>query len=79
MSSLALLLVGAVSTDPGAAAQTVAIAAANLVATAVRFVAMRRWIFNDGNGAEASSPARVTGLSLGVADPATDAAERQSA
>ena len=50
MSSLALLLVGAVSTDPGAAAQTVAIAAANLVATAVRFVAMRRWIFNDRQG-----------------------------
>ena len=79
MSSLALLLVGAVSTDPGAAAQTVAIAAANLVATAVRFVAMRRWIFNDHKGTDASSAVRVPGLSLGVTGPSAAATERQSA
>ena len=79
MSSLALLLVGAVSTDPGAAAQTVAIAAANLVATAVRFVAMRRWIFSDHKGTDASSAVRVPGLSLGVTGPSAAATERQSA
>ena len=48
MSSLALLLVGSRHRDPGAALQTVAIAVANLAATVVRFVAMRRWIFNGG-------------------------------
>ena len=79
MSSLALLLVGAVSTDPGAAAQTVAIAAANLVATAVRFVAMRRWIFNGHKGVDTSSTVLAPGLSLEVTGPSAAAAERQSA
>ncbi len=79
MSSLALLLVGAVSTNPGAAAQTVAIAAANLVATAVRFVAMRRWIFSDHNEIDASSAVRVPGLSLEVTGPSAAVTERQGA
>jgi putative flippase GtrA len=49
MSSLALLLVGSITASPGATLQTAAIAVANVAATAVRFVAMRQWIFNDDN------------------------------
>ena len=48
MSSVALLLVGSVTASPGAALQTAAIAVANLAATVVRFVVMRRWIFSGG-------------------------------
>jgi hypothetical protein len=49
------------------------------VATAVRFVAMRRWIFSDRKGTDASSSVPVPGLSLGVTAPSAAPTERQSA
>jgi len=61
MSSLALLLVGSVTASPGAALQTAAIAVANIAATVVRFVAMRQWIFNDGNTPAVVSSASAPG------------------
>ena len=78
-SSLALLLVGSVTASPGAALQTAAIAVANVAATVVRFVAMRRWIFNDGNPSDviATGAAAAPALEDVVRRPAT--AERQSA
>ena len=78
-SSLALLLVGSVTASPGAALQTAAIAVANVAATVVRFVAMRRWIFNGGNRSDviATGAAAAPALEDVVRRPAT--AERQSA
>jgi putative flippase GtrA len=79
MSSLALLLVGNVTASPGTGLQTTAIAVANLAATVVRFVAMRRWIFSDDKPA----PVVATGAAeaSAVQDVVREAApaERQSA
>jgi putative flippase GtrA len=55
MSSAALLLVGSITSRPGAALQTAAIAVANLAATVVRFVLMRRWIFSTDNPSAGTS------------------------
>ncbi len=38
-------MLGALVPDAGTAVQTVVVAAANVLSTAARFVAMRRWIF----------------------------------
>jgi putative flippase GtrA len=74
MSSLALLLVGTVTPSAGAAVQTVAIAGANVVSTVVRFVAMRRWIFNDRNptGVTATGLAAASSIAVPVPQPASE-------
>ena len=79
MSSVALLLVGSVTASPGAALQTAAIAVANLAATVVRFVVMRRWIFSGDNASAVigTGPAAAPALEDVVRRPAS--AERQSA
>jgi putative flippase GtrA len=51
-TTLALAVLGAVAPDAGTAVQTAVVAVANVLSTAARFVAMRRWIFR--------SPADVT-------------------
>ena len=51
-TSLALAVLARVAPDSGTAVQTAVVAAANVLSTAVRFVAMRRWIFR---------PAEATG------------------
>jgi putative flippase GtrA len=79
MSSVALLLVGSITASPGAALQTAAIAVANLSATVVRFVVMRRWIFSRDNASAVigTVPAAASVLGDVVRRPAS--AERQSA
>jgi putative flippase GtrA len=44
-TSLALAVLGRVSPESGTAVQTAVVAVANVLSTAVRFVAMKRWIF----------------------------------
>ncbi len=79
MSSMALLLVDSVTASPGAALQTAAIAVANLAATVVRFVLMRRWIFSNDRPSAGigTAPGAATALEDVVRRPAS--AQRQSA
>jgi putative flippase GtrA len=44
-TTVALAVLGALAPTAGTLVQTVVVAAANVLSTAVRFVAMRRWIF----------------------------------
>ena len=44
-TTVALAVLGAVAPGAGPAVQTAVVAVANVLSTAVRFVAMRRWIF----------------------------------
>ncbi|GAB3872909.1 GtrA family protein [Terrabacter terrigena] len=44
-TSLALAVLGRVAPESGTAVQTAVVAVANVLSTAVRFVAMKRWIF----------------------------------
>ena len=44
-TTAALAVLGAVAPDAGTAVQTLVVAVANVLSTAARFVAMRRWIF----------------------------------
>ena len=79
MSSLALLLVGTVTPSAGAAVQTVAIAGANVISTVVRFVAMRRWIFNDSNPTGVAATGLVAAASVAVAVPQPASEDRRTA
>jgi putative flippase GtrA len=54
-TTVALAVLGALVPDAGTAAQTAVVAAANVLSTAARFVAMRRWIFRVPD--EPASPA----------------------
>jgi putative flippase GtrA len=56
-TTLALAVLGAVSPDAGTVVQTVVVAVANVLSTAARFVAMRRWIFRTPVTAEPVEPA----------------------
>lgn len=53
-TTAALAVLGAVAPDAGTLVQTAVVAVANVLSTAVRFVAMRRWIFRE------AAPARVS-------------------
>jgi putative flippase GtrA len=79
LSGLALLLVGTATSSPGAFTRTGAVALANVVATVVRFVAMRRWIFSDNNSSGVVAPGLggATSMVPPAARPATE--ERQTA
>jgi putative flippase GtrA len=44
-TTVSLALLGVLAPDAGTLVQTAVVAVANVLSTAVRFVAMRRWIF----------------------------------
>lgn len=49
-TTVALAVLSAVAPDAGALVQTLVVAVANVLSTAVRFLAMRRWIFRSQGG-----------------------------
>ena len=59
-TTLALAVLGALAPDAGTAVQTAVVAVANVLSTAARFVAMRRWIFSESAGAVARVPDQRT-------------------
>ena len=56
-------MLGALAPDAGTLVQTVVVRVANVLSTAARFVAMRRWIFRD-----AALPTSATAPSGGPTD-----------
>lgn len=54
-SSLALAVLGRVAPDSGTVVQTGVVAVANVLSTAVRFFAMKRWIFRPAEPAAADA------------------------
>jgi putative flippase GtrA len=62
-TTLALAVLGAVAPDASTLVQTGVVLVANILSTAVRFVAMRRWIFSDRSVAAAGAPGEACGQS----------------
>jgi putative flippase GtrA len=54
-TTLALAVLGRVAPESGTAVQTAVVAVANVLSTAVRFVAMKRWIFRPTESAAADT------------------------
>jgi putative flippase GtrA len=54
-TTLALAVLGRVAPESGTAVQTAVVAVANVLSTAVRFVAMKRWIFRTTESAAADT------------------------
>ncbi|GAA2741077.1 hypothetical protein GCM10009868_05770 [Terrabacter aerolatus] len=67
-TTAALALLGAVAPDAGTVVQTAVVAAANVLSTAARFVAMQRWIFRPS----AEATAEAVDVATRSADGATD-------
>jgi glycosyltransferase involved in cell wall biosynthesis len=63
LTSGALMCLHALSSSPGSAAEIVVLVVANLVATALRFVLYRGWVFGEATD-QATGPAAATGHSL---------------
>ena len=62
-NGVALAVLGAVAPDAGTLVQTLVVAVANVLSTAARFVAMRRWIFRTP-----ASPDDTTATPVGPTD-----------